>query len=117
MNPKNRPKQGKKENNEPPKNIATIFDPPAPPKTNFWEGRRKTTTPQQQPNSNSAKKSPQASSSTTEPNEDFLNQLKSPAVQETFELLEEFIRIATTIPTKYGRLLAIQKLLKDEITI
>ncbi|GFQ95210.1 nucleic-acid-binding protein from transposon X-element [Trichonephila clavata] len=88
-----------------------------PPKTNFWEGRRKITTPQQQPNSNSSKKSPQASSSTTEPNEDFLNQLKSPAVQETFELLEEFIKIATTIPTKYGRLMAIQKLLKDEITI
>ncbi|GFR33449.1 hypothetical protein TNCT_315421 [Trichonephila clavata] len=69
---------------KPPKNIATIFDPPAPPKTNFWEGRRKTTTPQQQPNSNLPKKSPQASSSTTEPNEDFSQSAKIPSSPGNF---------------------------------
>ncbi|GFQ91434.1 nucleic-acid-binding protein from transposon X-element [Trichonephila clavata] len=117
MNPKNRPDQKKKESIVTPKNVATVFNPPAPPKTNFWEGRRKTTTPQQQSNPSTSKNSPQASSSTTEPGDDLFNQLKSPAVQETFQLLEEFIKIATTIPTKYGRLRAIQNLLSDEINI
>ncbi|GFR20457.1 nucleic-acid-binding protein from transposon X-element [Trichonephila clavata] len=115
MNPKNRPEQKKKENVVTPNNVATVFNTPAPPKANFWEARRKTTTPQQQPNPSTSKNSPQASSSTTEPDDDLFNQLKSPAVQETFKLLEEFIKIATTIPTKYGRLRAIQNLLRDEI--
>ncbi|GFQ68561.1 putative RNA-directed DNA polymerase from transposon X-element [Trichonephila clavata] len=46
---------------------------------------------------------------------DLFDQLKNPAVQDTFDLLEQFIVIATTIPTKYGRLRAIRQLLGEEI--
>ncbi|GFS61315.1 hypothetical protein TNIN_427731 [Trichonephila inaurata madagascariensis] len=92
---------------------------PAPPKINFWEQRAKNATARQQPNPNTSKKSSQATPTTTntstEPAIDIFEQLNSPAVRETFDLLEKFITIAHTIPTNYGRLRAIKQLLGDEI--
>ncbi|GFX61636.1 nucleic-acid-binding protein from transposon X-element [Trichonephila clavipes] len=122
-NPRNKviPESDKaKENN---KNTAkptkTVIDTPPPPKVNFWEQRAKNAAARQQPNPNTSKKPSQASTSTAntsvETAEDIFEQLNSPAVQETFDLLEEFITIAHTIPTKYGRLRAIRKLLGNEI--
>ncbi|GFU91647.1 putative RNA-directed DNA polymerase from transposon X-element [Trichonephila clavipes] len=43
-----------------------------------------------------------------------IGQQNSPAVRETFDLLEEFVKIAHTIPTKYKHLQAIKHLLRDE---
>ncbi|GFY73873.1 hypothetical protein TNIN_410781 [Trichonephila inaurata madagascariensis] len=92
---------------------------PAPPKVNFWEQRAENATARQQPNPNTSKKSSQATPTTantsTEPAIDIFEQLNSPAVRETFDILEEFITIAHTIPTKYGRLRAIKQLLGNEI--
>ncbi|GFV20632.1 RNA-directed DNA polymerase from mobile element jockey [Trichonephila clavipes] len=77
---------------------------PAPPKVNFWEQRAKNATPLQQPNPSTSKKPSQATPSSAptsvESAEDIFDQLNSPAVRETFDLLEEFIKIATTIPTE-----------------
>ncbi|GFR11233.1 nucleic-acid-binding protein from transposon X-element [Trichonephila clavata] len=90
-----------------------------PPKTNYWEQRAKNTTPRQQPSANiqpgpSTAPPPPKVNSPEDPT-DIFSQLKNPAVQETFELLEQFISIATTIPSKVGRLRAIRNLLAEEI--
>ncbi|GFX55663.1 nucleic-acid-binding protein from transposon X-element [Trichonephila clavipes] len=92
---------------------------PEPPKVNFWEQRAKTAAQRQQStstNQQKQEKTPTASTSQPKQNNnpetisDIFDELKNPAVQETFELLEEFIKIATTIPTRYGRLRAIHQL-------
>ncbi|GFQ89841.1 nucleic-acid-binding protein from transposon X-element [Trichonephila clavata] len=90
-----------------------------PPKTNYWEQRAKNATPRQQPSANiqpgpSTAPPPPKVNSPEDPT-DIFSQLKNPAVQETFELLEQFISIATTIPSKVGRLRAIRNLLAEEI--
>ncbi|GFV08671.1 RNA-directed DNA polymerase from mobile element jockey [Trichonephila clavipes] len=92
---------------------------PEPPKVNFWEQRAKTAAQRQQSTSTNQQKqakpptdstSPSKQSNNPETISDIFDELKNPAVQETFELLEEFIRIATTIPTRFGRLRAINQL-------
>ncbi|GFY42224.1 RNA-directed DNA polymerase from mobile element jockey [Trichonephila inaurata madagascariensis] len=99
---------------------------PEPPKVNFWEERAKTATQRQQPTSTDQPKPkipPAASTSSSKQSNspdftpDIFNELKNPAVQETFELLEQFLEIATTIPTKYGRLTAFRNMFKDELKI
>ncbi|GFT59760.1 hypothetical protein TNCV_4783241 [Trichonephila clavipes] len=60
--------------------------------------------------------SPSKQSNNPETISDIFEELKNPAVQETFELLEEFIKIATTIPTRFGRLRAIHQLCKTKLT-
>ncbi|GFR22455.1 hypothetical protein TNCT_220631 [Trichonephila clavata] len=94
---------------------------PEPPKENFWEKRTQTATQNQLPISTSQ---PGPSTTPTPPSNpvnsqnfptDLFEKLKSPAVQDTFDLLEKFITIATTIPTKVGRIRAIRDLLADEI--
>ncbi|GFQ99720.1 hypothetical protein TNCT_159041 [Trichonephila clavata] len=92
---------------------------PEPPKTNYWEQRAKNATPRQQPSANiqpgpSTAPPPPKVNNQEDPS-DIFAQLKIPAVQETFDLLEQFISIATTIPSKVGRLRAIRNLLADEI--
>ncbi|GFW65654.1 nucleic-acid-binding protein from transposon X-element [Trichonephila clavipes] len=86
------------------KPVKTFSNTPTPPKVNFWEQRAKNATPLQQPNPSTSKKPSQATSSSAptsvESAEDIFDQLNSPAMRETFDLLEEFIIIATTIPTK-----------------
>ncbi|GFW44823.1 putative RNA-directed DNA polymerase from transposon X-element [Trichonephila clavipes] len=66
--------------------------------------RSKNATPLQQLNPSTSKKPSQATPSpaptSVESAEYIFDQLNSPAVRETFDLLEEFIKIATTIPTK-----------------
>ncbi|GFU19924.1 nucleic-acid-binding protein from transposon X-element [Trichonephila clavipes] len=85
------------------KPTKTVIETPPPPKVNFWEQRAKNAAARQQPNPSTSKKIPQASTSTAHTSvdtaEDIFEQLNSPAVQETFDLLEEFITIAHTIPT------------------
>ncbi|GFX77465.1 probable RNA-directed DNA polymerase from transposon X-element [Trichonephila clavipes] len=92
---------------------------PNSPKVNFWEQRAKLAAQRQQStstNQQKQEKTPTASTSQPKQNNnpetisDIFDELKNPAVQETFELLEEFIKIATTIPTRYGRLRAIHQL-------
>ncbi|GFR23628.1 nucleic-acid-binding protein from transposon X-element [Trichonephila clavata] len=92
---------------------------PEPPKINYWEQRAKNATPRQQPSANiqpgpSTAPPPPKVNSPEDPT-DIFSQLKNPAVQETFDLLEQFISIATTIPSKVGRLRAIRNLLAGEI--
>ncbi|GFQ93257.1 hypothetical protein TNCT_624271 [Trichonephila clavata] len=92
---------------------------PEPPKINYWEQRAKNATPRQQPSANiqpgpSTTPPPPKVNSPEDPT-DIFSQLKNPAVQETFDLLEQFISIATTIPSKVGRLRAIRNLLAGEI--
>ncbi|GFW69680.1 nucleic-acid-binding protein from transposon X-element [Trichonephila clavipes] len=103
------------------KTTKKVIDTPPPPKVNFWEQRAKNAAARQQLNPSTSKKPSQASSPTAntsvESAEDIFEQLNSPAVQETFDLLEEFIRIATTIPTKFGRLRAIRQMLGNELNI
>ncbi|GFQ94590.1 nucleic-acid-binding protein from transposon X-element [Trichonephila clavata] len=100
---------------------ATLTNP-EPPKENFWEQRTQTATQRQQPNSTSqpgpsTAPPPPPSNPVNSQNSpsDLFEQLKNPAVQDTFDLLEQFITIATTIPSKVGRLRAIRNLLADEI--
>ncbi|GFW85350.1 nucleic-acid-binding protein from transposon X-element [Trichonephila clavipes] len=92
---------------------------PEPPKVNFWEQRAKTAAQRQQSTStNQQKQEKPPTASTSQPKQnnnpesisDIFDELKNPVVQETFDLLEEFIRIATTIPTRFGRLRAINQL-------
>ncbi|GFS80726.1 RNA-directed DNA polymerase from mobile element jockey [Trichonephila clavipes] len=92
---------------------------PEPPKVNFWEQRAKTATQRQQSTStNQQKQEKPPTASTSQPKQnnnpetisDIFDELKNPVVQETFELLEEFIRTATTIPTRYGRFRALNQL-------
>ncbi|GFW56158.1 probable RNA-directed DNA polymerase from transposon X-element [Trichonephila clavipes] len=92
---------------------------PEPPKVNFWEQRAKTAAQRQQStstNQQKQEKTPTASTSQPKQNNnpetisDIFDELKNPAVQETFDLLEEFIKIATTISTRYGRLRALNQL-------
>ncbi|GFS45816.1 nucleic-acid-binding protein from transposon X-element [Trichonephila inaurata madagascariensis] len=93
---------------------------PEPPKVNFWEECAKTATQRQQPKPTippTASTSSSKQSNSPDFTSDIFDELKNPAVQETFELLEQFIEIATTIPTKYGRLRAFSKLFKDELKI
>ncbi|GFV54433.1 nucleic-acid-binding protein from transposon X-element [Trichonephila clavipes] len=99
---------------------------PEPPKVNFWEQRAKTAAQRKQStstNQQKQEKTPTASTSQPKQNNnpetisDIFDELKNPAVQETFDLLEEFIKIATTIPTRYGRLRAINQLCKNELNI
>ncbi|GFX42374.1 nucleic-acid-binding protein from transposon X-element [Trichonephila clavipes] len=120
-NPRNKPVKEVSTNNPATKPVKTTFTTPPPPKVNFWEQRAKNSTPLQQPNPNTSKKPSQATSPATpssiESAEDLFDQLNSPAVRETFDLLEEFIKIATTIPTKYGRLRAIRQMLGNELNI
>ncbi|GFV38757.1 RNA-directed DNA polymerase from mobile element jockey [Trichonephila clavipes] len=120
-NPRNKPVKEVSTNNPATKPVKTTFTTPPPPKVNFWEQRAKNSTPPQQPNPSTSKKPSQATSSSApssvESAEDLFDQLNSPAVRETFDLLEEFIRIATTIPTKFGRLRAIRQMLGNEINI
>ncbi|GFW49126.1 RNA-directed DNA polymerase from mobile element jockey [Trichonephila clavipes] len=103
-NPRNKPENAVTTNKTATKPVKTTFTTPPPPKVNFWEQRAKNSTPLQQPNPSTSKKPSQATSpaapSTVESAEDLFEQLNSPAVRETFDLLEEFIKIATTIPTK-----------------
>ncbi|GFQ71183.1 RNA-directed DNA polymerase from mobile element jockey [Trichonephila clavata] len=79
---------------------------PEPPKVNFWEQRTQTATQRQQPNSTSqpgpSTAPPPPSNPVNDQNSpsDLFEQLKNPAVQDTFDLLEQFITIATTIPSK-----------------
>ncbi|GFT50080.1 nucleic-acid-binding protein from transposon X-element [Trichonephila clavipes] len=88
----NKPKENNINNAKPTKKV---IDTPPPPKVNFWEQRAKNAAARQQPNPSTSKKPSQASSSTAntsvESAEDIFEQLNSPAVQETFDLLEEFI--------------------------
>ncbi|GFQ70011.1 nucleic-acid-binding protein from transposon X-element [Trichonephila clavata] len=94
---------------------------PEPTKVNFWEQRTQSATQSQQPISTSqpgpSTAPPPSSKPVTSQNSpsDLFEQLKNRAVQDTFELLEQFITIATTIPSKVGRLRAIRNLLADEI--
>ncbi|GFW50075.1 hypothetical protein TNCV_2316571 [Trichonephila clavipes] len=96
---------------------------PEPPKVNFWEQRAKTAAQRQQSTSTNQQKPPTTTTShrnkaiTRKPSLIYLKNSRTPAVQETFELLEEFIKIATTIPTRFGRLRAINQLCKNEINI
>ncbi|GFR21876.1 nucleic-acid-binding protein from transposon X-element [Trichonephila clavata] len=100
---------------------ARIVPVPEPPKTNYWEQRAKNATPRQQPPANTqpgpstVPPPPIHKNNSQEDPTDIFAQLKNPAVQETFDLLEQFITIATTIPSKVGRLRAIRNLLADEI--
>ncbi|GFV83653.1 hypothetical protein TNCV_3612271 [Trichonephila clavipes] len=105
------------------KNIHIV---PEPPKVNFWEQLAKTAAQRQQPTPTGQPKPvnpPAASTSSLNQNNspdfnpDIFDKLKNPAVQETFELLEQFIVIATTIPTKYGHLRVFSKLFEDELQI
>ncbi|GFS87912.1 hypothetical protein TNCV_4068991 [Trichonephila clavipes] len=84
------------------KPTKTVIETPPPPKVNFWEQRAKNAAARQQTNPSTSKKTPQvstpAANTSVEEAEDIFEQLNSPAVQETFELLEEFIKIAHTIP-------------------
>ncbi|GFY55896.1 hypothetical protein TNIN_358511 [Trichonephila inaurata madagascariensis] len=104
------------------KNIHIV---PEPLKVNFWEKRAKTAAQHQQSTPTGQPKlanPPAASTSSSNQNNspdftpDIFDEL-NPAVQETFKLLEQFIVIATTIPTKYSRLWAFSKLFKDELQI
>ncbi|GFY67896.1 hypothetical protein TNIN_203431 [Trichonephila inaurata madagascariensis] len=107
------------------KKQKSIHVVPEPPKMNFWEQQEKTAAQSQQSTTSAQPKptNPSPASPSSHSNNrpdcspDIFNQLRNPAVQETFDLLEKFVEIATTIPTKYGRLRAISKLLEDEITI
>ncbi|GFU10713.1 RNA-directed DNA polymerase from mobile element jockey [Trichonephila clavipes] len=103
-NPRNKIEKEDSTNKKATKPVKTTFTTPAPPKVNFWEQRAKNATPLQQPNPITSKKpsqaTPSAAPSSVESAEDIFDQLNSPAVKETFDLLEEFIKIATTIPTK-----------------
>ncbi|GFY60462.1 uncharacterized protein TNIN_4071 [Trichonephila inaurata madagascariensis] len=111
-NPKNKVEKTKNTNNGTIQSTKVVDNTPAPPKVNFWEQRAKNITQRQQTNPSTSKKSSQATSSTvynTESASDIFDQLNSPAVRETFDLLEEFIQITTTIPIRYGRLRAIKK--------
>ncbi|GFU32438.1 hypothetical protein TNCV_338051 [Trichonephila clavipes] len=118
--PKNRVEKTKNTNNGTIQPTKIIDNSPAPPKIYFWEQRVKNATQRQQTNPNSSKKSSQATSLTDHnigSANDIFDQLNTPAVRETFDFLEEFIQIATTILTKYGRLRAVKNLLRDEINI
>ncbi|GFQ95470.1 nucleic-acid-binding protein from transposon X-element [Trichonephila clavata] len=93
---------------------------PEPPKENIWEQRSQTATQSQQPNATSQPGPSTAPNNSNPVNSqnfpsDLLEKLKSPAVQDTFNLLEKFITIATTIPTKVGRIRAIRELIVDEV--
>ncbi|GFV96422.1 RNA-directed DNA polymerase from mobile element jockey [Trichonephila clavipes] len=103
-NPRNKIEKEDSTNKKATKPVKTTFTTPVPPKVNFWEQRAKNATPLQQPNPSTSKKpsqaTPSAAPSSVESAEDIFNQLNSPAVKETFDLLEEFIKIATTIPIK-----------------
>ncbi|GFT76726.1 RNA-directed DNA polymerase from mobile element jockey [Trichonephila clavipes] len=79
-NPRNKTEKEDSTNKKATKPVKTTFTTPAPPK------------PSQATSS--------AAPSSVESAEDLFDQLNSPAVRETFDLLEEFIKIATTIPTK-----------------
>ncbi|GFX36249.1 hypothetical protein TNCV_2065871 [Trichonephila clavipes] len=104
-------------------NEKNTYITPELPKVNFWEQRAKTAAQRQQSTSTNQQKppttttSPSKQSNNPETISDIFEELKNPAVQETFELLEEFIKIATTIPTRFGRLRAIHQLCKNEINI
>ncbi|GFS33592.1 hypothetical protein TNIN_418381 [Trichonephila inaurata madagascariensis] len=122
-NPRHRIAEEKEKKLKSKKKIHVV---PEPPKVNFWEERAKTATQRQQPTSTDQPKPkipPAASTSSSKQSNspdftpDIFNELKNPAVQETFELLEQFLEIATTIPTKYGRLTAFRNMFKDELKI
>ncbi|GFR32502.1 hypothetical protein TNCT_237721 [Trichonephila clavata] len=93
------------------------------PFLNFWEQRAQTPSQRQeptattQPGPSTAPPPPSKPVNSQDSHTDLFDQLKNPAVQDTFDLLEQFIVIATTIPTKYGRLMAIRQLLGEEIQI
>ncbi|GFQ73600.1 putative RNA-directed DNA polymerase from transposon X-element [Trichonephila clavata] len=85
---------------------ARIVPVPEPPMTNYWEQRAKNATPRQQsfantqPGPSTVPPPPIHKNNSQEDPTDIFAQLKNPAVQETFDLLEQFITIATTIPSK-----------------
>ncbi|GFQ89628.1 nucleic-acid-binding protein from transposon X-element [Trichonephila clavata] len=96
---------------------------PEPPKVNFWEQRTQTATQRQQPNTttqpgpSTAPPPPSNPVNNQNSHSDLFEQLKNPAVQDTFDLLEQFITIATTIPSKVGRLKAIRNLNQDYVLV
>ncbi|GFQ91328.1 hypothetical protein TNCT_489451 [Trichonephila clavata] len=108
---------------------------PEPPKENIWEQRSQTAaqSPASQPGPSTSTSQSGPSITTSQPGpsaapnksnpvnsqnfpSDLLEKLNSPAVQDTFDLLEKFITIATTIPTKVGRIRAIRELIADEVS-
>ncbi|GFR21744.1 nucleic-acid-binding protein from transposon X-element [Trichonephila clavata] len=98
---------------------------PEPPKENIWEQRSQiaTQSPASQPGPSTSTSQPGPSAAPNNSNpvnsqnfpSDLFEKLNSPAVQDTFDLLEKFITIATTIPTKVGRIRAIRELIADEV--
>ncbi|GFQ78366.1 hypothetical protein TNCT_311 [Trichonephila clavata] len=96
---------------------------PEPPKVNFWEQRANTVAQSQQPTASTRPRPSTAPSPPSKPVNsqdsptDLFDQLRNPAVQDTFDLLKRFIEIATTIPTKYRHLRTIRQLLGEEIQI
>ncbi|GFT46442.1 hypothetical protein TNCV_440921 [Trichonephila clavipes] len=73
----------------------TVYVTPEPPKVNFWEQRAKTFAQRQQSTSTNQQKPAKPPTTSTHPskqknnpeiNTDIFDELKNPAVQETFEL-------------------------------